>query len=196
VPTRVLATVRRWLGYRAPVALSGLRELPLLLRRGELAPDYLAAERLGDHRRAGAVADAAMERAMATAEWWQADVWAHRALWHFERADLTLDAVRLARRIGDVRSAAGDPSSARRYYAEAIDEGRDIGAEHEQGLAALGLGRALLELGEVTTARRLGRAAVDLLARSGASVEEIANARGLQGTEKPVSGTTLGEEEA
>ena len=133
---------------------------------------------------------------MATAEWWQADVWAHRALWHFERADLTLDAVRLARRIGDVRSAAGDPSSARRYYAEAIDEGRDIGAEHEQGLAAMGLGRALLELGEVTTARRLGRAAVDLLARSGASVEEIANARGLQGTEKPVSGTTLGEEEA
>ena len=133
---------------------------------------------------------------MATAEWWQADVWAHRALWHFERADLTLDAVRLARRIGDVRCAAGDPSSARRYYAEAIDEGRDIGAEHEQGLAALGLGRALLELGEVTTARRLGRAAVDLLARSGASVEEIANARGLRGTEKPVSGTTLGEEEA
>ena len=56
---------------------------------------------------------------------------------------MTLQATRQARRIGDVRTAAGDPASARRYYAEAIDEARDIGAEHEQGLAALGMGRAL-----------------------------------------------------
>ena len=64
---------------------------------------------------------------------------------------------RQARRIGDLRAAAGDPGSARRYYAEAIDEARDIGAEHEQGLAALGLGRSLLELGDVTGGAAPGR---------------------------------------
>jgi hypothetical protein len=136
----------------------------------------------------------AMERAIAEADWWQADVWGHRALWHFERAELTLRAVRLARRIGDVRSAGGDPASARRYYAEAIDEARDIGAEHEQGLASIGLGRALLDLGDVTTARRLGRAATELLVRSGAPAEELATARSLQGTEKAV-GEVRQEEE-
>jgi hypothetical protein len=113
-------------------------------------------------------------------------VWAHRALWHFERGELTLQAVRLARRIGDIRWAGGDPSSARRYYAEAIDEARDIGAEHEQGLASLGLGRAMLDLGDVTTARRLGRAATELLARSGAPADELALASSLQGTEKAI----------
>lgn len=184
--TRLIAAVRGWAGGRSPSRRSGLRELPLALRRGELASDYLAADRAGDQRRAGAASAAAMERAIAAADWWQADVWAHRALWHFERAELTLQAVRLARRIGDLRSSAGDPASARRYYAEAIDEARDIGAEHEQGLAAVGLGRALLELGEVTTARRLGRAATELLERSGAPADEVATARALRGTEKPV----------
>ena len=125
------------------------------MRRGELADAYLAAEREGDHRRAAAGAMAAMERAAAVEDWWPADVWAHRALWHFERAGLTLQAARQARRIGDLRSAAGDPGSARRYYAEAIDEARDIGAEHEQGLATLGMGRAMVELGEVSAGRRL-----------------------------------------
>lgn len=183
---RLLAAVRGWLVRSAAHPRVGLRELPPALRRGELAPEYLAAERAGDHRRAGAVSSAAMERAIAAAEWWQADVWAHRALWHAERAELTLQAVRVARRIGDLRSAAGDPISARRYYAEAIDEARDIGAEREQGLATLGLGGALLELGEVSTARRLGRAATDLLERCGAPADEVARARELRGTEKPV----------
>ena len=173
-------------GGPSPATRSALRELPIALRRGELAADYLAAERSGDHRRAGAASMAAMERAIEAAEWWQADAWAHRALWHVERAELTLHAVRVARRIGDIRSAGGDPSSARRYYAEAIDEARDIGAEREQGLAAVGLGRALMELGEVTTARRLGRAATELLARSGAQAEELAAASTLAGTEKSV----------
>ncbi len=137
---------------------------------------------------------AAMERAIDAAEWWQADVWGHRALWHVERAELTLHAVRAARRIGDVRSAAGDPASARRYYAEAIDEARDIGAEREQGLAAVGLGRALMELGDVTTARRMGRAATELLARSGAPAGELAAAAALGGTEKSVGDGRRGEE--
>ncbi len=164
----------------------GLRALPLALRRGELAEAYLTAERSSDHPRAAAAAVAAMERSLRTGEWWPADVWAHRALWHFERADMTLQAARQARRIGDLRAAAGDPVSARRYYAEAIDEARDIGAEHEQGLASLGLGRALLQIGEVTTARRLASAAVDLLARAGAPVAELQAARQLSGTEIPV----------
>ena len=145
-------------------------------------------EREGDHRRAAAGAVAAMERAVAVEDWWPADVWAHRALWHFERADLTLQAARQARRIGDLRSAAGDPGSARRYYAEAIDEARDIGAEHEQGLAALGMGRAMIELGEVSAGRRLAGAAVDLLDRARAPAGEIEAARALQGTEVPVGG--------
>ena len=131
-----------------------------------------------------------MERAIDAEDWWPADVWAHRALWHFERADLTLQAARQARRIGDLRSAAGDPGSARRYYAEAIDEARDIGAEHEQGLATLGMSRAMVELGEVSAGRRLAGAAVDLLDRSRAPSREIEAARGVQGTEIPVGGTS------
>lgn len=127
-----------------------------------------------------------MERAVEREEWWPADVWGHRALWHFEQAGLALHAARQARRIGDLRTAAGDPASARRYYAEAIDEARDIGAEHEQGLAALGLGRALLEIGDVTQARRLASAAADLLDRAGAPAAEIGAARALLGTELPV----------
>jgi hypothetical protein len=99
---------------------------------------------------------------------------------------MTLQAARQARRIGDLRSAAGDPDSARRYYAEAIDEARDIGAEHEQGLAALGLGRALLERGEVTTGRRLAGAAETLLARAGAPKVEVETARRLRGSELAV----------
>ncbi|MGH2445524.1 MAG: hypothetical protein ACRDGD_05740, partial [Candidatus Limnocylindria bacterium] len=82
------------------------------------------------------------------------------------------------------------PASARRYNAEAIDEARDIGAEHEQGLAALGLGRALLDLGQVTAARRLGSAAVDLLERADGSTAELEEARLLHGTE-----VVVGEQE-
>ena len=127
-----------------------------------------------------------MEDAIDREAWWPADLWAHRALWHYEQAQDALGAIRQARRIGDVRSAAGDPESARRYYAEAIDEARDVGAEHEQGLAALGLGRAQLELGEVTQARRLAAAAVDLLDRAGAPAVDLEAARHLLGTEVPV----------
>lgn len=183
---RLVAWLRRLTRAPSPAPRSGLRDLPLALRSGELAADYLAASRSGDHRRAGAASIAAMERAIEAADWWRADAWAHRALWHVERAELTLHAVRIARRIGDVRSAGGDPASARRYYAEAIDEARDIGAEREQGLASVGLGRALMELGDVTTARRLGRAATELLARSGAETGEIEAAAALAGTEKSV----------
>ena len=159
----------------------------MALRSGELAGPYLEAERRSDHRRAGAAAASAMERALASREWWPADVWGHRALWHFEQAGMTLQATRQARRIGDVRVAAGDPESARRYYAEAIDEARDIGAEHEQGLAALGLGHALLELGEVTVARRLAGASEALLDRAGAPAIEIAEAHRLRGSEIAVA---------
>jgi tetratricopeptide (TPR) repeat protein len=183
---RLLGRARAALGVAPRDTTDGLRELPLALRRGELASRYLAAERGRDHERAAAVAVAAMERAIETEDWWPADLWAHRALWHFERAGATLEAARQARRIGDLRAAAGDPASARRYYAEAIDESRDIGAEREQGLAALGLGRALLELGEVTPARRLGAAAVELLTRAAAPALEIDAARALLGTEVPV----------
>ena len=95
---------------------------------------------------------------------------------------------------GDLRAAAGDPASARRYYAEAIDEARDIGAEHEQGLAALGLGRSLMELGEVTAARRLGAAARDLLGRAGAPTPELEEAERLLGTEMAVGERTKQEE--
>jgi hypothetical protein len=165
---------------------TALPELPLALRKGEVATLYLAAEKAGDHARAGAAASRAAEEAIASAGWWQADAWAHRALWHFERADLHLPATRQARRIGDLRVAAGDPASARRYYAEAIDEARDLGAEHEQGLAAFGLGRAHLDLGDVTVGRRLASAAVDLLERAGAPRAEVTAARALQGTERAV----------
>lgn len=173
----------------APAAAPGRQapgELPLALRRSELAVPYLAAEREGDHRRAADAAAEAAERSIAEEAWWPADVWAHRALWHYERAEMTLEAVHVARRIGDLRTAAGDPDSARRYYAEAIDEARDIGAEREQGLAALGLGRALLDLGEVTQSRRLGAAAMTLLERAEAPVAELGAARELIGTEVAV----------
>lgn len=183
---RLLARARTALGTPPAPPTGGLRELPLALRRGELAEAYLAAERSPDHRRAAAAAVAAMEQHIAAEEWWPADHWAHRALWHFEQAQLTLQAARQARRIGDLRLSAGDPASARRYYAEAIDEARDIGAEHEQGLAALGLGRASLELGEVTAARRLAAAAVELLGRAAAPTGEIEAARALLGTEVAV----------
>src|SRR4029078_12976039 len=128
----------------------------------------------------------ASEQAVEARAWWAADAWAHRALWHFERVDMTLAATREARRIGGIRVAGGDPGAARRYYAEAISEARDIGAEREQGLAALGLGHAELELRKVTTARRLGQIALDLLERGGAPDEERAAARDLRGEEKEV----------
>jgi tetratricopeptide (TPR) repeat protein len=187
---RLMRRGRRLLGIRPSVDPSGLPELPLALRRGELAEAYLSAEHEGDHARAGAAAARAMEEAMAAGSWWPADAWAHRALWHFERADLHLQAARQARRIGDLRTAAGDPASARRYYAEAIDESRDIGAEHEQGLAALGLGRAHLDLGEVTIGRRLASAAVDLLERADAPRAEIQAAMALRGSERAVGERT------
>jgi hypothetical protein len=180
---RLLDRAGAALGTRTPAARTGLRELPIALRRGEIAARYLESEREGDHRRAGAAAASAMERTANAGEWWPADVWGHRALWHFERAGMTLQAVRQARRIGDLRSAAGDPHSARRYYAEAIDEARDIGAEHEQGLAALGLAQALLELGDVTSSRRLAGAAEALLDRAGAPVDEVDASRRLRGSE-------------
>jgi tetratricopeptide (TPR) repeat protein len=189
---RLLDRARSALRLARPRPPAGLPELPLALRRGELAEAYLAAERVADHRRAAASAVAAMERAIAAEDWSPADLWGHRALWHFERADMTLQAARQARRIGDLRSAAGDPATARRYYAEAIDEARDIGAEHEQGLATFGMGRALLELGDVTAGRRLAGAAVDLLDRSGAPPGELQAARTLLGTEVPVGGDTKG----
>ena len=99
---------------------------------------------------------------------------------------MALQAARQARRIGVLRSAAGDPGSARRYYAEAIDEARDLGAEHEQGLAALGLGKALLDIGEVTGGRRLAGAAETLLERAGAPEAEVETARRLRGSEVAV----------
>ena len=184
--SRILARVRGLgPGGDAPDA-EGLPELPLALRRGELGTAYLTAERDRDHPRAASSAVAAMEAAIRIQDWWPADLWGHRALWHFEQAQDTLQAIRQARRIGDLRSAAGDPASARRYYAEAIDEARDVGAEHEQGLAALGLGRALLELGQVTQARRMAAAAVDLLDRAGAPADDVTAARRLLGTEVAV----------
>jgi tetratricopeptide (TPR) repeat protein len=184
--SRILARVRGPApGLEAPAA-AGLPALPLALRRGARGAAYLGAERDRDHRRAASAAVEAMDAAIRDADWWPADLWAHRALWHFEQAQDTLEAIRQARRIGDLRAAAGDPGSARRYYAEAIDEARDVGAEHEQGLAALGLGRAMLELGEVTQARRLAAAAVDLFDRAGAPDDDVTAARRLLGTEVPV----------
>lgn len=164
-----------------------LPDLPVALRRSPLADPYVAAARQADHRRAAVAASGASERAIEARAWWAADAWAHRALWHFERSDMTLAATREARRIGDIRTAAGDPASARRYYAEAISEARDIGAEREEGLAALGLGRAELALGSVTQSRRLASVAEDLLVRAEAAPEEVAAARALRGEEKVVS---------
>jgi tetratricopeptide (TPR) repeat protein len=186
IAARLVAGLRGLIGGEPTARTRGLPELPVAMRRGPFAEAYRTAERSRDHAGAGRTAADAAERAIAAEEWWPADVWAHRALWHFEQGDLTLEAARQARRIGDLRVAAGDPASARRYYAEAIDEARDIGAEHEQGLAALGMGRAQLDLGEVTVARRLASAAVTLLERSGASAAEIGEARALLGTEVAV----------
>jgi hypothetical protein len=171
------------LGSRPTVARRGLPPLPVALRRSDLAGPYLAAEGDADHLRAGAAALRAMEQAIDAADWWPADTWAHRALWHFEQADQPLQATRAARRIGDLRTAAGDAVSARRYYAEAIGEARDIGAEHEEGLAALGLGRASLDLGDVTLSRRLAAISLDLLERSSAPRSEREAAMELRGSE-------------
>lgn len=173
-------------GPRRREPVPSLPALPAPLRHGELAASYLAAARDGEHRRAGAAAVTAADRAIEARAWWAADAWAHRALWHFERAEMELQAIRAARRIGELRTMAGDPASARRYYAETISEARDIGAEREEGLAALGLGRAELALGDVTTARRLAQIAIDLLERCGAPASEVAAARALRGEEKEV----------
>ena len=173
-------------GARPPSARLSLSPLPAALRRGELATSYLAAAAEADHRRAGAAATAAAEQAVAQGAWWPADIWGHRALWHFEQGGMDLAATRTARLIGDVRLAGGDPASGRRYFAEAISEARDIGAEREEGLAALGMGRAELDLGNVTTARRMAQIALDLLGRSGAPADEVAAAQALRGEEKEV----------
>ena len=173
---------------RPPSARQTLKALPVSLRRGELAERYLAAAGLADHGEAGAAATTAAEQAVEAHAWWPADIWGHRALWHFEQGGLDLEATRAARLIGDVRVAGGDPASGRRYYAEAISEARDIGAEREEGLAALGMGRAELELGNVTTARRLAQIALDLLVRSDATADEVSAARELRGEEKEVGG--------
>jgi hypothetical protein len=181
-----IARLRTTLGGRQPSPRQTLPSLPVALRRGELAAPYLAAEADGDHPRAGTAATSAMERAVAVADWWPADIWGHRALWHFEQAGMELAAARGARLIGDLRGAAGDPASARRYYAEAISEARDIGAEREEGLAALGMGRVALDLGDVTTSRRLAQIAIDLLERCEAPEVEVWAARELRGEEKEV----------
>ena len=157
-----------------------------MLRRAPLAAPYLQAEQDADQPRAGDTAMAAAEAGILAEAWWAADLWAHRALWHYERAEMGLAATRTARRIGDLRAAGGDPASARRYYAEAISEARDLGAEHEEGLAAYGMGRAELELGNVTAARKLALIAVGLLERCQAPLEELAAARELLGSEHPV----------
>jgi tetratricopeptide (TPR) repeat protein len=183
---RVSTRLRALLSLEPAPPPRSLGELPGRLQRDPLAPAYRDADRSRDHGRAAATAVEAMEVALRSEDWWTADAWAHRALWHFEQDEMTLEAARQARRIGDLRWAAGDPASARRYYAEAIDESRDIGAEHEQGLAALGLGRALLDLGSVSEARRLASASMTLLERSGAPAEELDAARGLLGIEVAV----------
>jgi len=185
--TRVVAHVRSLLGEPQPAARVSLRELPVALRRSAAAARYLATQEAGQHPEAAASASAAMQRAIDERDWWPADIWGHRALWHYEQAGMELEATRAARQIGDLRSAAGDPASARRYYAEAISEARDLGAEREQGLAALGLGRSALDMADVTTARRLAQIALELLERCGAAAEELEAARQLRGEEKEVS---------
>jgi len=181
-----MARLRRWIGGPPTPSARALPELPVALRRSELAAPYLSAAAAADHPAAGEAATTAMERSAAAGEWWPADIWGHRALWHFERAGMDLEATRLARQIGDLRTDAGDPLSARRYYAEAISEARDLGAEREQGLATLGMGRAAMDLSDVTTARRLGQMAEELLERAAAPPGEIAAARELRGQEKEV----------
>jgi hypothetical protein len=190
---RLVEQVRIWIGGREPPRVDRLPDLPAILRRASLAAPYLEAAQSADHWRAGAAANGASEQAVQERSWWAADAWAHRALWHFERADMTLAATREARRIGDMRVAGGDPTSARRYYAEAISEARDIGAELEQGLASLGMGRAELELRNVTSARKLASIAEELLVRAQAPAMEIDAARELRGEEKAVAAQTAGE---
>jgi len=185
--SRLAGWLRGLVGEAERAPIERLPDLPAVLRRSPLAVPYVEAARGGDHRRAGAAASNASEQAVEARAWWAADAWAHRALWHFERVDMTLAATREARRIGDIRVAGGDPAASRRYYAEAISEARDIGAEREQGLAALGLGRAELDLGNVTVARRLAGIAGELLERARAPSDEIGAARELQGEEKAVS---------
>ena len=184
---RFVAWLQGLVGAEERRPIDRLPDLPVPLRRAPLAAPYLEAAHHGDHRRAGAAAANASEQAVEARAWWAADAWAHRALWHFERVDMTLAATREARRIGDIRVAGGDPSAARRYYAEAISEARDIGAEREQGLAALGMGRAELDLGNVTMARRLAGIAEELLEHAGAPSDEATAAHELRGEEKPVS---------
>jgi len=179
---RIGAWLQGLVGGEGRRPVDRLPDLPVQLRRALLAAPYLEAARGGDHRRAGAAASNASEQAVEARAWWAADAWAHRALWHFERVDMTLAATREARRIGDIRVAGGDPGAARRYYAEAISEARDIGAEREQVLAALGL-----DFGNVTVARRLAGIAEELLERAGAPSDEAVAARELRGEEKPVS---------
>jgi hypothetical protein len=165
----------------------GLPRLPADARRGDRARPPPAAPPDADHRRAAAAATTQLERAASDGQWLAADAWGHRALWHYEQAGMELHATRAARRIADVRLLGGDAAGARRYYAEAISEARDLGAEREEGLAALGLGRAHLELRRVGEARRLAQIAIDLLERCGAPSEEIAAALALRGTEKQVT---------
>ncbi len=55
------------------------------------------------------------------------------------------------------------------------------------------MGRAELELGNVSAARKLAFIAVGLLERCGAPAEELAAARDLQGTERPVRDGSAGE---
>jgi hypothetical protein len=184
--------VRGVIGEPEGPATRGLPELPAALRRDALAPRYVDASRSGDHHAAAATASQAAEAAITAGAWWAADAWSHRALWHYERVEMTLAATRTARRIGDIRVAGGDPDTARRYYAEAISEARDIGAEHEEGLAAFGMGRAAMERGDVTTARRLAGIAETLLVSAGAPEDEVAAARALRGDEKPVGAPTHG----
>jgi hypothetical protein len=186
--SRAAGRIRAWFGGPGPATpRAGLRPLPIALQRSELAAPYLSADRAGDHEAAGQAATMAMERSQAAGEWWPADIWGHRALWHYEQAGMALEATRAARLIGDLRWAAGDPASARRYYAEAVSEARDLGAEREQGLAALGMGRAALDLADVTTARRLAAIAEELLERAGAPGDELQAARDLRGEEREVS---------
>lgn len=195
-PPGPLARLAAWLRGLAgvpPSPVERLGELPVALRRSPLAAPYLEAEREDNQGRMGEAAMAAAEAGIAAGSWWAADLWAHRAMWHFERADMALEAARAARRIGDLRVAGGDPASARRYYAEAISEARDLGAEREEGLAAHGMGHAELELGNVTAARRLAGIAVDLLERADAPTEEVAAARELRGSERPVGASSSQE---
>jgi hypothetical protein len=184
---RVVARARALFGEAAPPTRVSLPDRPVRLRASAAAAPYLAAQAAGEHPEAASAPTTAMQLAVDAGEWWPADIWGHRALWHYERAGMELEATRAARLIGDLRSAAGDPASARRYYAEAISEARDLGAEREQGLAALGMGRAALDMEDVTTARRLAQIALELLERCEAPVGEVEAARELRGEEKEVS---------